>query len=340
MTERNTIAAERNANQRSRELRGIFSTRGATGVGILTIKSMMTRNVCVGLHARLKSTCDCNAKRNRLKLVSLTDRQFFLIAVAAYGLSMIFSVFVWRKNFQSDNRVNYFLLFAGMIPHTIALAKRGFSFERCPVNNLYEATSFLIWALLAAYLVLGIFSRLRFLSAFVSPLAFAVGVFALMPSLDPPPGPEPQFTGGWISLHAALILLSYGAFGLSSVAAVMYLTQEHDLKLHKMKAILSKFPSIERIEQVVGRLLIVGFALLTIGILIIPFAVDKPEGISFSKDSKVLWAILVWLIYLALIVCHWRYHLGGKRFAWGALGTFVFVLLTFWGTNLMSQLHN
>jgi HemX protein len=260
--------------------------------------------------------------------------------VAIYGLSMVFSVFVWRKSFRADNRVNYGLLVAGLALHTVSLAKRGFSFERCPVNNLYEATSFFIWALVAVYAAIGIVSRLRFLGGFVSPLAFAVGVFALMPSLDPPPGPASIFAGGWISLHAAMIMLSYGSFGLSSVAAMMYLTQEHDLKLHKIKAILSKLPSIERIESVVSRLLSAGFALLTIGLLVIPLAVDKPEQISFATDSKVLWSALVWLIYLVLIIWHWRFRLAGKRFAWGALGSFVFVLLTFWGTNLMSQLHN
>jgi ABC-type uncharacterized transport system permease subunit len=288
----------------------------------------------------VETACDAAAKTNTLQPVSLTDRQFFLAAVVIYGLSMVFSVFVWRKNFRADNRVNYGLLLAGLVFHTISLAKRGFSIDRCPVNNLYEATSFFIWALVAAYAAIGVVSRFRFLGGFVSPLAFAVGVFALMPSLDPPPGPESIFTGGWISLHAAMIMLSYGAFGLSSVAAVMYLTQEHDLKLHKIKAILSKLPSIERIESVVSRLLTSGFALLTVGLLVIPLAVDKPEQISFASDSKVLWSGLVWLIYLVLIVWHWRFHLAGKRFAWGALGSFIFVLLTFWGTNLMSQLHN
>jgi hypothetical protein len=34
------------------------------------------------------------------------------------------------------------------------------------------------WALVAAYLVVGLLPRLRFLGAFASPVLFAVGVFA------------------------------------------------------------------------------------------------------------------------------------------------------------------
>jgi ABC-type uncharacterized transport system permease subunit len=41
----------------------------------------------------------------------------------------------------------------------------------------------------------------------------------------------------WSACHAALSLLSYGAFGLSAVAALMYLTLEHDLKFHKLRAL-------------------------------------------------------------------------------------------------------
>lgn len=263
-----------------------------------------------------------------------------MLAVGAYGVSMIFSVFVWQKHFRSDNKVNYALLMLGLGLHTVALAKRGFSLERCPVNNLFEATAFILWTLLVVYAVLGMFNRLRFLGAFAAPLVFAVGVFALMPSLDPPHGPKPEFTGGWVSLHATLILLSYGAFGLAAVAATMFLTQEHDLKLHKIQAILSRLPSIERIEKVEQSLLLAGFALLTIGLAIIPIKVGQPDGMSFAGDSKVLWSIVVWAAYSALVFAHYRKHFVGKRFAWSVIASFVFVLLTFWGTNLMSPVHN
>ena len=256
-----------------------------------------------------------------------------------YGASMFYSVFLWRRGFREDNRVNYFLLLAALVLHTIAMVKRGFSLERCPVNNLYEATIFILWTIVASYLVMGVWSRLRFLGAFTSPVLFAVGVFALMPALDPPLGPKPNFGGGLTSLHAALVLLAYGAFGLGSVAAAMYLTQEHDLKFHKLRAILSLLPPIERMERVVGGLLVGGFVLLTAGLGIGSFTIKMPAGVPYFSDAKVLWSVLVWAIYLALVVWHWRYASGGRRFAWGVIASFVFVLLTFWGTNLMSELH-
>jgi HemX protein len=251
---------------------------------------------------------------------------------------MMYSVFLWRKGFREDSRVNYLLLLLGFGLHTTAMALRGFSLRHCPVSNLYEATTFIAWTIVAAYLIVGVSSRLRFLGAFASPVLFAIGVFALMPALDRV-GSKPDFTGGLPSLHAALILLSYGAFGLASIAGLMFLTQEHNLKFNKMRAVLSLFPSIQRLELVTGRLVVVGFVLLTVG-LAIGGRIPRPEGVSFFQDAKVIWSAVLWVLYLGLLVGRWQFAQSGRRFAAGTIGVFAFVLLTFWGTNLLSGIHN
>ncbi|HEX3800439.1 MAG TPA: cytochrome c biogenesis protein CcsA [Verrucomicrobiae bacterium] len=268
----------------------------------------------------------------------LTDRHYFLLAVVFYGLSMVYSVFLWRKGFREDSRNNYFVLLLAFILHTTAMAKRGFSLDRCPVNNLYEATLFIAWTIVAAYLVLGVWSRLRFIGAFASPILFGMGVFALMPALDTPHGPSPDFSHGLGSLHAALILLSFGSFGLGSVAALMYLTQEHDLKFHKLRAIFSLLPPIQRLEKVASGFVTIGLVLFTAGLSLYPELLREKDGVYFKSDPILLWALLIWVIYLVLLIMRWRGK-GGRRFAWGALGVFAFILLTFPGFMLLSYVH-
>ena len=273
-----------------------------------------------------------------------TDRNSFALAVAFYGLSTLYFVFLWRKGFRRDNRVSYLLLAGAFIFHTTAMFQRGLSLSHCPVSNLYEATAFVAWTIVAAYLAVGLWSKLRFLGAFASPVLFAIGVFALFPNLDQP-GPKLEFGRATVSLHAALVLLSYGAFGLSSVAALMYLTQEHNLKFHKLSALFSLLPPIQRLEQVVNRLILVGVVLLTAGLAVTPIQLrQKSTGElttgSFFTDAKVVWSFIVWGLYTGLLVMRWRFAAGGRRLAWGAVGTFAFVLLTFWGTHLLSAIHN
>ncbi len=269
-----------------------------------------------------------------------TARHTFFVAVLLYGVSAVYSIFLLRRGFRKDNWINYLVLLAACAIHTTAMFKRGFSLDRCPINNLFEATVFLAWTIVSAYLLIGLLPRLRFLGAFAAPVLFGVGVFAMMPPLDPPYEARPVFTGGWSSLHAALILLSYGTFGLSSVAALMYLNQEHDLKFHKLRAVLSLMPPIQRLEAIIVRLLAGGFVLLTAGLLIGGIALTLPPGTSYWTDAKVHWSLFVWLLYATLLVLHWRFAQRGRRFAWGAVASFAFVLLTFWGFNLISSVHN
>jgi len=269
------------------------------------------------------------------------DRHFFVLAVIFYGLSMVYSVFLWRRGFRQDNRVNYLLLLCAFGLHTTAMILRGMTLRHCPVSNLYEATTFVTWSIVAVYLAVGIWARLRFLGAFASPVLFAVGVFALMPALDPHDSSRAELSNFWTSLHATLLLLAYGAFGLSSIAALMFLTQERNLKLHKLKAIFSLLPPIERLELIVSRVLTAGFVLLTLGMAVGAYDLARLHGgEAYRGDPKILWSVLVWMIYLGLILMRWKFAQGGRRFALGAIGSFVFVLLTFWGVNLLSPLHN
>jgi ABC-type uncharacterized transport system permease subunit len=268
-----------------------------------------------------------------------TDRHFFLLAVALYGLSTVHAVFLWRKGFRKDDRATYFLLLAAFALHTVAMFKRGFSINQCPVNNLYEATTFIAWTIVAAYLVLGLLPRLRFLGAFASPVLLGMGIFALMPALDPPHSLSPNFSNGLASLHAALILLAIGAFGLSAVAALMFLTEEHDLKFHKLRAIFSLLPPIQRLERVMNGLLLAGIILLTAGLAFSPFLLKEKYGVYFKNDPLLDYSIFIWLFYLGLLVARRWFGQGGRRFAWSTAGGFTFILLTFWGFILLSQVH-
>ncbi|HMJ89106.1 MAG TPA: cytochrome c biogenesis protein CcsA [Candidatus Acidoferrum sp.] len=267
----------------------------------------------------------------------LTDRQVFGIAVILYGISAVYSIFLLRREKRHHNRLNYFLLLSALVAHTYAMVLSGFSLKACPINSLYGATTFISWTMVAAYLVIGLFHKLRFLGSYVAPLLFAIGVFALFTPRHVSQG-TPNFTGGWGSLHIAAFTLAYAAWALSAVAGAMYLTQERDLKMHKLRAVLSLMPPIQRLETVTNRLLVGGFALFTVG-LIVSVTFAHHGEFTMRGDFKVIWAGFVWLLYLGLILMRWKFW-RGRRFAVSAIGACAFVLLTFWGSSLMSPSHD
>ena len=98
-------------------------------------------------------------------------------------------------------------------------------------------------------------------------------------------------------------------------------------------------PSIERLDKVASRLALVGFVLLTIG-LAAGGQLPRQDGIAYWKDTKVLWSAFLWVLYAGLLFGHKRAVFTGRKFAIGLIGIFLFLVMTFWGTNLLSTLHH
>lgn len=261
----------------------------------------------------------------------------FALAVLVYGAAALYSILVWRRGFEREERISYALVLLGFCPHTLALLARGLALHRCPVGNLFEVTAFLAWSLAVVYLLAGLWRPLRFLGALVAPVLFGLGVAALTPGLDKPTGPPLVPGHALLSLHATVTLVAYGLLGLAALAGVMFLVRERDLRNSRLRGLLARLPPLQRLAGVAWRLVQTGFALLTIG-LALGGLVPPPDGARLSGDPKVLWAALLWLLYAALVV--WRRRgLPMRRFAWAAAGLFGFTLLTFWGASLASPLH-
>lgn len=279
-------------------------------------------------------------QRNNVCIVfGLTDRQFFQIAVLIYGGGLVYAIVVFRRGFHNAGITLHAILGMALVFHTISMTLRGLALGRCPVTNLYEATAFTAWTISMTCVGLGLVSRLRFLALLGTPVIFALGIFALMPRMDTQLN-ELQLERGLMSLHMSLTMLAYGAFGLAAILSTMYLAQEHNLKSRKSSALTALFPALEQLDTAGRRLVATGLALLTAGSLIGMAWLRRQHGVYLKADPKILWAILVWMLYALLLGLRWRCGLRGRRFAWPSVCCFTFVLLTYWGFNLLSDIHN
>ncbi len=234
------------------------------------------------------------------------------------------------------------LLALGFAIHTISMLQRGITEQRCPVRNLYEATSFVAWAIVAVQFVFWLVLRMKFFGVFAAPLVFCMGVFALMPGLDTPDRRSAEPDVALTSLHATLALVAYCAFGVGAVAGAMYLMQERNLKLHKLRAVMALLPPIERLDAIAAGALLAGLILFSAGLLtgaILPRPVETTDA-GYLRDPKVVWSVAIWALYMCLVLWRIRFARAGRKFACASVGAFAVVLLSFWATNLLSKLHN
>jgi ABC-type uncharacterized transport system permease subunit len=229
------------------------------------------------------------------------------------------------------SRLNFFAILSGFIFQTLWLSQRGQQLGRCPLTNLFEVLIFLAWSMVLFYLVIGTSYRLSLLGVFTSPLVFLFQVGAMLMVRDIPSkvrgGPNP-----WLEVHAAVSVIAYGAFALASVAGVMFLVQERQLKTHQLTSIFHALPPIQDLATANGRLILAGFALLTIGL-----AAGFKMGNLAAHRGALYWSIGVWLLYGFILCARWWHRISGRRVAWLSVAAFAAVLVTLAGLNFIGE---
>ena len=80
------------------------------------------------------------------------------------------------------------------------------------------------------------------------------------------------------------------------------------------------------------RLLLMGFAMLTAGMI---GGMISYHIVGHWTTPKIVWAIMVWLVYGALVLARGLWTLRGRKVALGSMASFAFMLIGFWGVSLL-----
>lgn len=168
--------------------------------------------------------------------------------------------------------------------------------------------------------------------------------------VDPAMNPlVPVLRSYWLNIHVTCMLTSYGALGLACFLGldytVVYLrakgaTPPADGELAKKQAaeVEERLANLELFNY---RVIQVGFALLTIGVLLGAVWANQSWGRYWGWDPKETWAFITWLIYAAYL--HFRY-MGWVKGLWSTvwnLAGFAAVMFTYLGVSfLLPGLHS
>ncbi len=261
------------------------------------------------------------------------------LAVLCYGIGSIgYFVYLIRER-DLIHWSAWGVLLVGALFHGAAIMLHSYKVGQLAVSNSQEALSFFSWMIVVTYLATQGRFRLRILGSFISPLAviFMILSSILPESIVPKTG---TFKSAWVVFHITTSFLANALFALAFCAAIMYLLQERQIKRKNFGHLYNRLPSLERLDKINYICLIVGFPLMTIG-LMTGFAYAGSVWSSFwSWDPKEIFALITWLIYAILL--HERLAVGmrGRRAAWLAIFGFSAVLVTFLGVNLFTQGHH
>jgi len=216
------------------------------------------------------------------------DIILFRVALVIYLLSALgYLVSLYTRKVLVA-RISTWILFSAFALHTLFFAFRYIKTGQNLVISFHETLSFFAWAMAGVYLAFQLKTKTRVLGAFVSPVTFLLMIAA---SKD---------LGGYVSIPVALqsnlvpvhVLLSVtgeALFALASCAAAMYLIQEGLIKNKKAGSFSKVLPSLTDMDRINHMCLMLGFSLLTLGILVGSIWARSVWGSLWQWDPKQTW---------------------------------------------------
>ncbi len=277
--------------------------------------------------------------------------QLFNLVTLGYFIAMVLFITYLATRSSKVALAAHLVSLVGVIMHTLAIGMRWYeSYQmpggvgHAPLSNLYESVVFFAWTILVIYLLLDIKYKQRSVGAFVIPFAFFAMTWAqlkLNTSIEPL---VPALQSNWLTYHVITCFLGYAAFAVACGVSIMYLIKigkEEKSDGSPIGGILGIFPSVRILDEINYSAIMIGFPLLTIGIVTGAAWANYAWGTYWSWDPKETWSLIVWFVYAAFL--HARFTRGwvGRRAAWLSIIGFAATIFCYLGVNLvLSGLHS
>jgi cytochrome c-type biogenesis protein CcsB len=269
-------------------------------------------------------------------------KPLLITALAAYVVAAIHSILAFVNKRRTLERITLASLAFGFFLHTVSLVTDWTKEGHYPLFGLRETLSFLAWTLVATYGLVIYRYRTQALGSFTLPLV-AILTFAASVTRDASDAATEAVRdvgSAWLfPVHTTLLIFAYAAFFVVFIASVMYLLQERELKLKTFSAIFHRLPSLTTVNNIATSAVGIGWTLLTLGILTGMLWSSSRDNRLWHNDPKEIFAVLTWLLYLALVLYRATAGWRGRRAAWLGVAGFALVLCTFFGARLLGGYH-
>lgn len=210
---------------------------------------------------------------------------------------------------------------------------------RAPVHTLFEFAYFFTWFMMAVYIGAEAYAKNQAAGSFLVPsIAGGLVVTVTLPK----PSPEQMlydFPAALIGWHVGVMMLGYAFLTASFVAGALYLIQERNLRRKKWGPIYYRLPSLEWLDVWSGRMIYVGFSLVTIGMTAGLIFAHVTWSSFWESDPKVIFTVFVWLVYGAYGLMRNVWGWGGRKAAWWAVIGVLGLIVNYFIINLVSELH-
>ena len=262
------------------------------------------------------------------------------ITFAYFGAALSYlCLLVFKKGWFG--RIGTWITLITVVAHTGAIIWRWvesyqMGIGRPPFSNLYESLIFFAWTIAAIYSGDGTVVQKPGHGRVCHPPVFPVhGVRRTSAVRNPAAGPGPEIQ--LADRHVITCFLGYAGFALAAGLALMYVIK----KWTQGSGVWGLFPDLHVLENLIYQNIVIGFLLLTAGIITGSIWAHQAWGSYWSWDPKETWSLITWFVYAGILHARMVRGWQGMRIAALALVGFGCVLFTYFGVNfLLTGLHS
>ncbi|RIK78581.1 MAG: cytochrome C assembly protein [Planctomycetota bacterium] len=250
--------------------------------------------------------------------------------------AVVLALEVSRLWFRSGVRGVLLYTFAGLglFTHTVFLVNEAArSTASAPLSSWREWYIVAAWVLAAVYVYLAAVHPRQVLGVFLLPLVLGLIVTAHFLA-DRTAFPQSDAMSVWATIHGIALLLGTVVVSLGFAAGVMYLVQDRRLRAKRGLSGRLRLPSLEWLDRVNGRALVVSVILLSLGVLsgvVLNQLNHRRDATSaFPWTDPVVWTSLVllaWLVAVSIFGAVYKPARNGRKVAYLTLASFAFLLM-------------
>ena len=167
----------------------------------------------------------------------------------------------------------------------------------------------------------------------------AIAASSILPGSDATIKPlMPALQSNWLAFHVITCFFGYAAFAVSFGISLLFLIQH---RWERISGGIGLLPNTKKLDEINYRAIVIGFPMLTVGIITGAAWANYAWGNYWSWDPKETWSLITWLIYAAFLHARVTRDWRGRRMAILSLIGFMAVLFTYFGVSyILSGLHS
>jgi ABC-type transport system involved in cytochrome c biogenesis permease subunit len=249
----------------------------------------------------------------------------FLATLILYGISSALYLVQLARGAEGLERPTNAALGAAVVLHVAFLVVDYHQAGHSPVRDIHSTLALLSLGTVVGFLVAVIRYPITVLGAFVTPITL---LLFLGSSLGRSVAPVPQeVRSALLPIHVGVNVAGLVALVIAFGASTAYVLQDHMLRTKRLGGVFQRLPSLDVLDSLGFRSLVVGFPLLTVGVITgTIWAVRLNPGMPVFTAAQamglVTWTVFAWVLVMR-VLAGWQ----GRRAAFGTIAGFLCALV-------------